>query len=86
MGFVDHCTQKNYRIDSQTISVREFHHRNERIEFPKQFGKRFGTPLLTLQTNEFQKKFGSVITKQELPKNNLKLVKVGSSEVHLVHL
>ena len=45
-----HCTQKDYQINSKTISVRQFLHQNYRIEFPQQFGKRFGSPVLTLLT------------------------------------
>ena len=64
---------KYYWINSKTISVRCFLHTNDQIEFPKQFSKGFGNPLLTLltKTQQFQKQIGSVITEQELPRKKI---------------
>ena len=46
-----HCTQKDYRINSKTISVRLFLHPNYRVLFPMEDGvKGFGNPVLTLLT------------------------------------
>ena len=69
-----HYTQKDYQINSKTISVREFLRPNYRILFPKEFGQGFGNPVLTLLTGpkQFQKQFGSAISEQELPKLILK--------------
>ena len=72
-----HYAQKYYRINSKTISVRYFLHRNYRIQFPKhlvRWTQGFGNPQLTVITIPETTRFGNHIT--GITENNSKIVKL----------
>ena len=64
---------KQFRFGNSSTQITEHNS-------PKQFGKGFGNPLLTLltETKQFLKHAGLVITEQGLPKTISKIAKFGS--------